>query len=387
MAAVDTHNPEWDHARLIGHMFARECGTEQVSLSQSIGRVLAAEVLALTDLPPAHTAMMDGFAVRGEGPWQIVGQVHAGQFAPNLEPGTALQVSTGAHIPALTDMVLQDENTTVTGETVTGTLRNPKRNNVREPGDEARAGDLIAPAGTYISPVVASLAASAGHDKVTVHQRPTVSVIVTGDELLSDGLSRPGAIRDSLTMQIPSWAEYIGATTSSVNRCLDDFDALLENVRSSTANVIVVTGGSAHGPRDFVRPVLNELGAQLLVDEVKSKPGHPAVLALLPSGQFVANLPGNPLAAAVSFMTIVEPVVLKMTGRAIPELKTAQLSEAITSDVTRVMPVTLDQGVATPTEFRGSAMLRGLAHADAFAVVSPGTDVMTARLLPLPWQH
>jgi molybdopterin molybdotransferase len=133
--------------------------------------------------------------------------------------------------------------------------------------------------------------------------------------------------------------------------------------------------------------VLTELGAQLLVDEVNSKPGHPAVLALLPSGQFVANLPGNPLAAAVSFMTIVEPVVLKMTGRALPELTTATLSEAITSDVTRIMPVTLDHGTATPTEFRSSAMLRGLAHADAFAVVSAGTDVMTARLLHLPWQH
>ena len=387
MATVDTHNPEWDHARLIGHIFARECGTEQVTLTQSIGRVLADDVVALTNLPPAHTAMMDGFAVRGEGPWHIVGEVHAGQYAETIEPGTALQVSTGAHIPAQTDMVLQEENCTVTDDTVTGNLRNSKRNNVREPGDEARAGDLVAPAGTYVSPVVASLAASAGHDDVTVYQRPTASVIVTGDELLSEGHSRPGAIRDSLTMQIPSWAEYIGAATESVNRCMDDFDALLASVRSSTANIIVITGGSAHGPRDFVRPVLTELGAQLLVDEVNSKPGHPAVLALLPSGQFVANLPGNPLAAAVSFMTIVEPVVLKMTGRALPELKTATLSEAVTSDVTRIMPVTLDHGTATPTEFRGSAMLRGLAHADAFAVVSAGTDVLTARLLNLPWQH
>ena len=386
MAAVDTHNPEWDDARLIAHMFAREQPTETVDLSASIGRILASDLTAKSDLPPAHTSMMDGYAVRGEGPWTIVGEVHAGGYTADIAPGQALRVSTGAHIPATTSMVIQEEAAAVVGGLVSGELFNPERNNVREPGDEARLGDLVATTGSRINPVIASLAASAGHDTVEVYLRPSVDVIVTGDELIPSGVSQPGAIRDSLSVQIPSWVEYIGATPGQSNRSKDSLEELLGFITGSHAQIIVITGGSAHGPRDFVRPALIELGAQLLVDEINSKPGHPAVLALLPSGQFVANLPGNPLAAAVTFTTLVHPLVLKMTGRELPNLGTINLSEPQMTKVTRIMPVTIVDTIATPTEFRGSAMLRGLAFADAFAVVSPGVNVTVARLLELPWR-
>lgn len=386
MAAVDTHNPEWDDARLIAHMFARVQAVESVPLTASIGRILASDLVALSDLPPAHTAMMDGYAVRGDGPWTISGEVHAGGYTSEIANGHALRVSTGAHIPATTDMVIQEEAAVVEGDRVTGDLRDPKRNNVREPGDEARVGDLVATAGTRINPVITSLAASAGHDHVDVFIQPRIDVIVTGDELIPAGVSQPGAIRDSLSVQIPSWIDFIGGITSSTQRSKDSLNELLSCIRAAAGEIIVITGGSAHGPRDFVRPALAELGAQLLVDEIHCKPGHPAVLALLPNGQFVANLPGNPLAAAVTFTTLVTSLVTKMTGREIPEMPTVTLNEPQSTNVTRIMPVTIADGIATPTEFRGSAMLRGLAFADAFAVVSAGTDVTTARILELPWR-
>lgn len=386
MAAVDTHNPEWDDARLIAHMFAKVAPIESVDISASIGRILASDVVAKSDLPPAHTSMMDGYAVRGSGPWTIVGEVHAGGYAADISEGQALRVSTGAHIPATTDMVIQEEAAVVEGGRVNGELRDPKRNNVREPGDEARRGDLVASSGSRINPVIASLAASAGHDSVEVFKRPAIDVIVTGDELIAFGVSQPGAIRDSLSVQIPAWVDYIGATTSGTHRSNDSLEEIHSIIAASTAQIIVITGGSAHGPRDFVRPVLSELGAQLLVDEINSKPGHPAVLALLPSGQFVANLPGNPLAAAVTFTTLVQPLVLKMTGRDLPALASITVSEPQTTNVTRIMPVTVTGNTATPTEFRGSAMLRGLAFADAFAIVSAGDNVSEARLLELPWR-
>ncbi len=383
---VDTHNPEWDDARLIAFTFARPMTSETVPLGDSIDRILANDLVSLSDLPPAHTAMMDGYAVRGEGPWTIVGDVHAGGFVATLENGQALRVSTGAHIPETCSMVIQEEAATLVGDRISGELRNPKRNNIREPGDEASIGDHVATAHTRITPVVASLAASVGHDALDVYVQPSVDVIVTGDELIAEGVSRPGAIRDSLSVQIPSWVAYIGAVTNAVHRSNDDLAELLGFIRNSPAHIIVITGGSAHGPRDFVRPALAELGAQLLVDEVNSRPGHPAVLALLPSGQFVANLPGNPLAAAVTFTSLVTPLVHKMTGRDLDTLPHIDLHEPVTSDVTRIMPVTIADGRATPTEYRGSAMLRGLAFADAFAVVSAGDNVTAARLLDLPWR-
>lgn len=383
MTWISSSNPNWDDARSLAYAHGEPLDTRSISLKLAIGYVLADDVHALSDLPPAHTAMMDGYAVRGQQPWTIVGEVHAGDHVTHIEDGTALLVSTGAHIPAETEMVIPSEDADELAGSVTGELRNPNRNNVRPPGDEAIAGDIVAQAGTRITPVVAGLIASAGHDTVEVYRRPIIDVLVTGSELISAGPSQPGSIRDSLSIQIPAWAEYLGCDIHRVQVLPDELGPIIEFLYSSKADIVITTGGTAHGPRDMIRPALLDLRGEYVIDQVQSKPGHPMLLAKIPDGPFVANLPGNPLAAVVGFMTMVSPLVESLTGRNLSTLDELSFDHDIDPDVTRIVPVNYINGEWTPTEFRGSAMLRGLAHAECFAVLAPYTSQV--RRLNLPW--
>jgi molybdopterin molybdotransferase len=304
-----------------------------------------------------------------------------------LDVGQALRVSTGAHIPPATTMVVPQEHAVVEDGIVVGMVAQSERNHIRPPGDEARSGERVLTAGRRVTPAVAAIAASCGYDEIEVYARPVVNVIVTGDELSDRGPSKPGTIRDSLSMQLPAWIEWSGGQVGSITRIHDSLGELLRTMDAARGHMLVITGGSAHGPRDFGRPALSELGAELIVDEVDCKPGHPTVLAGLPDGRVVANIPGNPLAACVAFMTVVDPALTALAGGPLRELRPAALNEPMTSTTTRVVPVTVEHGVATPTGFARPAMLRGLAAADAFAVVPPADEpTFECGLLPLPWQ-
>jgi molybdopterin molybdotransferase len=388
MVNGENHNVEWDDALALAHAAASVLGTETLELGFAIDRILAVDLIAEHDLPPAHTAMMDGYAVAGPGPWKIVGELHAGSFLPYLEAGSALKVSTGAHIPPHSLFVIPEELATLFEGDVASKKAFNAGQHIRPPGDEATAGELIASTGTLVTPAIAGLAASSGHDQVEVFQRPTIAVIVTGNELVGTGEIRPGQIRDSLTIQVTPWATYLGAEVKSSTRCDDDKDDLIKAISQSDANIIITTGGTAHGDYDFLRAALTDLNATYVIDEIHMRPGHPTILAKLPSGQFVAGLPGNPLAALVSFLTAVRPVIKAMSGQVLPEMNLAELDQAMPCDRTRVIPVSLSGGRAKPTEFRGSAMLRGLGNAGALAVIAPGENPAGSkvRLLQLPWR-
>lgn len=379
-------NPGWEDARRLAFGAAVAGTTSRRRLREAIGWTLAQDLTSKSDLPPAHTAMMDGYAVCGPAPWTVVGQIHAGSYSATIESGHALRVSTGAHIPAACEAVIPQEDALVEDGIVTGTARPQSRTHIRTPGDEAAVGELIVRSGVVVSPVVAGLAASGGYDDLEVVNKPLVDIAVTGDELIGQGVSRAGQIRDSLSDQVPSWVEWAGGTVGAVTRTHDSLTELVRILHSSAARLIIVTGGSAHGPRDFVRPALAEVRAELIVDEVDCRPGHPALLARIDTGQLVANLPGNPLAACASFMTLVDPALSRMAGRPLRATRGAQLAEPQSSPVTRLHPVTVRGHIVVPTEYRGSAMLRGLAFADALAVVPAGDAVTTCRTVPVPWQ-
>ena len=169
-------------------------------------------------------------------------------------------------------------------------------------------------------------------------------------------------------------------------RVADDAQALLAAVASSPADVVITTGGTARGPVDHVHPVLSELGARLLVDGVAVRPGHPMLLAqhggTRHHRRFVAGLPGNPLAAVAGFVTLVRPLLRRLSGLdgpgpGIPS-RFLPLGDAVRTHPTdtRLVPVSVTDAQATPLRFTGPAMLRGLALADGLAVVPPGGGVV-----------
>ncbi|MDG5801631.1 molybdopterin molybdotransferase MoeA [Streptomyces ossamyceticus] len=396
-AKKDAHHraTPWPEARAVAERAARSCGRRvplSVTVEDALGLVLAAPLTALTDLPSFDTSAMDGWAVAGPGPWAVREDgVLAGHAEPErLTDGEAVRIATGARVPLDTTAVLRSEHGRTDEQGRLHATRDMAHGqDIRPRGQECRSGDQLLPLGTLLTPAALGLAAAAGYDTLTVLPRPRVELLVLGDELLTEGLPREGLIRDALGPMLPSWLRALGAEVSAVRRLGDAADTLYEAVRSSSADLIVTTGGTAAGPVDHVHPTLRRIGAELLVDGVKVRPGHPMLLARTKENQHLVGLPGNPLAAVSGLFTLAEPLLRTLAGRAAPERYGMPLREAVHGHPydTRLIPVALRGDDAVPLHYNGPAMLRGIATADALAVVPPGgaRPGQELELLDLPW--
>ncbi|NUV94277.1 molybdopterin molybdotransferase MoeA [Streptomyces sp. KAI 90] len=388
----------WPQARAIaeraGRAAVRAARRDPVHapLDAALGLTLAAPLTALTDLPSFDTSAMDGWAVSGPAPWTVRDEgALAGHAEPDpLTDGEAVRIATGARVPAETTGVLRSEH----GRTDERGRLHPTREvvhgqDIRPRAQECRGGDHLLPVGTVVTPAVLGLAAAAGYDTLTAVPRPRVDVLVLGDELLTGGLPHDGLIRDALGPMLPPWLRALGADVRTVCRIGDDAGALHRAVTASDADLIVTTGGTAAGPVDHVHPVLERVGADLLVDGVKVRPGHPMLLARLKEDQHLVGLPGNPLAAVSGLLTLAEPLLRTLAARPAPEPYTLPLDDGVHGHPhdTRLVPVVLRGDRAAPLHYNGPAMLRGMAAADALAVVPPGgaRSGQETEVLDLPW--
>jgi molybdopterin molybdotransferase len=385
----------WPAARTTAERAARSAPRRapvSVSLDAALGLVLAAPVDALTDLPSFDTSAMDGWAVAGPGPWAVREErVLAGRAKPeSLTDGEAVRIATGARIPQDATAVLRSEHGRLDDKgRLHATREAAHGQDIRPRGQECRSGDQLLPAGVLVTPAVLGLAAAAGYDTLAAVPRPRVEVLVLGDELLTEGLPKEGLIRDALGPMLPPWLRALGAEVVAVRRLGDDAKALRKAITGSGADLIVTTGGTAAGPVDHVRPTLGRIGAQLLVDGVKVRPGHPMILARIKENQHLVGLPGNPLAAVSGLLTLAEPLLRVLAGRTAPEPYTLPLKDAVHGHPydTRLIPVVLRADRAVPLHYNGPAMLRGIAAAEALAVVPPGgaRPGQELELLDLPW--
>lgn len=333
---------------------------------------------ARSPLPPFDCSAMDGYAVRGPGPWRVTGQVLAGEVGGGeLTDGAAVEVATGAPVPTGCEGVVPYEAGVRVDDELTAPA--PLGRHVRRRGEEVPAWTALLPAGTRLSPAAAGLAAAVGTDTLSVAPRPRVAVLVTGSELVGVGVPDPGRVRDALTPLLPPTLVAAGASVSAVAVVRDDatlLGAALDRACAG-ADVVVVTGSTAAGPADVLRPVLAGLGAVCEVDGVACRPGHPMLLARLPGGVRVVGLPGNPLAALAGLVTLVVPLVAGLRGLPVPPLLPARLARPLRAHPrdTRLVPVRRRAGIALPTGHDGPAMLRGAALADGLALVRAGPDV------------
>ncbi|MFF7641624.1 molybdopterin-binding protein [Streptomyces canus] len=399
-ARPDAHHraTPWPEARATAARAARTVtrgarrAPVSVRLDDALGLTLAAPLDALTDLPSFDTSAMDGWVVAGPGPWAVRDEgVLAGHAEPApLTDGEAARIATGARVPPDTTAVLRSEH----GQTdEKGRLHATRTvvpgQDIRPRGQECRSGDQLLPPGTLVTPAVLGLAAAAGYDTLTAVPRPRVEVLVLGDELLTEGTPRDGLIRDALGPMLPPWLRALGAEVTAVRRLGDSAEALHKAVTKSQADVIVTTGGTAAGPVDHVHPILRRIGAELLVDGVKVRPGHPMLLARTKENQHLVGLPGNPLAAVSGLLTLAEPLLRTLAARPAPEPYTLPLRDEAHGHPydTRLVPVVLRGDSVVPLHYNGPAMLRGIAAADALAVVPPGgaRPGQEAELLDLPW--
>ncbi|MFC6161186.1 molybdopterin molybdotransferase MoeA [Kribbella jiaozuonensis] len=423
----------WDAARVLAHAAARPGAAVSRPLDAVDGCVLGTPLVSPGAVPPVDRAAMDGYAVRGAGPWRVNGHVTAGAADPGtLADGHATGIVTGAAVPSGTTSVVRSEDAVVNGDRLEGPAEDGRH--IRRAGEECQPGEQLLPAGVVVDPAVLGLAAAVGLNRLTVIPQPTVAALVTGDELVHRGPSGPGRVRDAIGPMLPglitragaqlvthagaqqvtrAGAQQVagagapevagagarliaggsvgqelraGAPPASVLHLPDSLDALTRALGETEADLILVSGSSAAGPADHLRPALVSLGAEFVVDGVACRPGHPQALARLADGRLVLGLPGNPFAALVAFLTLGVAAITRMRGVRLPELTHIAVPGGVPCHPTstRLVPVRLTAHGAVPIGHGGSAMLRGPAAADALAVVAPGpAEAIAARLLPL----
>lgn len=357
---------------------------------------MAVDLVALTDLPVADTSAMDGWAVAGSAPWRVVADLPAGRLLDHrLAEGECARIATGAVVPDGADAVLPVELSLLDPTGVhpcAPVAGSAPRTHIRLAGEEAEGGDVLLAADTIVTPTVMGLAAAAGHDTLLVTPPASVDAFVLGDELTDAGPPSRGRTRDALGPQLPGWLEAFGAAMPSIARLPDRLADLTAALANSRADLVITTGGTSVGPRDYVRAAVAAVGGHVVVDGVHVKPGHPMLLAALPGGRWLVGLPGNPLAACAALLTLVGPLLDGLHGRGPSPTLMVSLGTAEPGrpgDGHRLLPVRLDDhGWAVVLPSCGSAMLRGLAQATGLVVIPPpgaavGDEV---EFLPLPWQ-
>jgi molybdopterin molybdotransferase len=308
--------------RVLGRI-AAAVAAEVVPVTRALGRVLADDVRAPFDVPPADNSAVDGYAVgsadipgAGARTLEVVGDLAAGAvFAGALSPGQALRIMTGAPMPAGSDTVYPQENVERDGERVRiGPI--DKGVNVRLRGEDVEAGAIVIERGTVLRPQEIGLVTSLGIWQLGVHRRPRVALLSTGDEVAEPGTPRrPGQIYDANRFTLRGSIELAGAEVLDLGVVSDLRDELTARLREAAdmADLVVTSGGVSVGEYDLVKEVLAELGT---IDfwQVAMQPGRPLAFGAIGETTFF-GLPGNPVASLLAFMLFVRPALWKLAGR------------------------------------------------------------------------
>jgi molybdopterin molybdotransferase len=297
--------------------------------AQALGRVLAEDVRSPRTLPPADCSAMDGYAVRrvdclGAAPGTpielaVAFEVAAGQApAQEVGAGQAARIFTGAPLPGGADAVVRQEDTEAAAGRVLVRSEPRPRENVRDAGEDIRAGDLVLRAGDSVGPAAIGVLASLGRSLAAVHQRPRVAIVSGGDELVEpDGDVSGDRIVASNSYSLSAQCLEAGAEPVYLGIARDRPEDLERRLRAGlVADCLVTSAGVSVGDHDHVRPVLEKLGCRLEFWGVRMKPGYPLVFGRFDrdGGPLVFGLPGNPVSAMVTFEQFVRPALRKMMG-------------------------------------------------------------------------
>jgi molybdopterin molybdotransferase len=318
--------------RLLAERIAPVAEIERVKLHEAAGRVLAADVIATVDLPPFDNSAVDGFAVRhadlaraGETRLTVVDRVTAGHAAAQpVAAGQAIRIFTGAPMPAGADTVFMQEDVRVEAGSVIVPPGLKLGANRRRAGEDVQAGTVALPGGQRLAPQHVALAAALGRVDLEVRRRIRIALFSTGDEIVEPGTPRPQpALYDANRRLLAELAGRLGAAVTDLGILPDDPDALAQAIAAAASDhdVVLTSGGVSTGEADHVRTAVERVG-RLVFWRVAIKPGRPVAMGVIPapggSGAAFVGLPGNPVAAFVTFVRVVRPLLLRLSG-ALPE--------------------------------------------------------------------
>jgi molybdopterin molybdotransferase len=375
---------------------ARALPAETVALNVALGRVLAQDLPALRTQPPAAVSAMDGYAVRAADvagapvKLKLIGEVAAGHpFGGEIKSGETARIFTGGVMPTGTDTVVIQEVATRDGDTVDFQKSIAKGRNVRDQGIDFRQGQTLLHKGRRLTDRDLMLAAAMNYPTLSVHRRPKVAVLGTGDELVAPG-TKPssGEIVYSNGFALIALARGEGAEVSDLGIARDkieDLTAAIRRARDWGADVLLTSGGASVGEHDLVQRALKAEGLDLSFWRVALRPGRPMMHGKLGAMQ-VLGVPGNPVSSYVCAFLFLVPLIRKLSGRQDieHEFESARLGRDLPANDERAdyLRATLSSGpdgpIATPLPDQDSSLMAPLAKADCLLIRAPNAAVASS---------
>ncbi len=388
-------------ARELIHRFLEPVkGTARVPVRSSLGRVLAEDVISPVNVPSHRNSAMDGWAMRGadlaagEATLTEIGASFAGKpFAGNVGAGQCVRIMTGGVVPEGADTVVMQERASASGKSVKFAAGQKTGQNVRQAGEDLKAGSVAIRKGRIVRPAELGLIASLGIGEVAVYRPLRVAFFSTGDELKSIGtVLGEGEIYDSNRYTLHGMLTRLGCETLDMGVVRDD-PALLERAfreAAANADVVMTSGGVSVGEADFVKAMMAKLG-EVVFWKIAMKPGRPLAYGKIGGAHFF-GLPGNPVSVMVTFYQFVRDALLALSGvdpvepvPTFPARCTEKLKKAPgrTEFQRGVLARAADGSLAVrPTGDQGSGILKSMSEANCFIIlgdatgnVEPGTIV------------
>jgi molybdopterin molybdotransferase len=365
--------------------------SDVVPLGEALGRVLAQDLVAEMDVPRHANSAVDGYAFvhadllpDGETVLPVTGRAAAGHpLGRAIERGEAIRIFTGAPMPEGADTVMMQEDCLLSGDRVTMKPGLKKGANRRHAGEDVERGALALAAGKRLKPADLGLAAALGRDRLAVYQPLRVALLSTGDEVHEPGTPLPpGAIYDANRIMLASLLKGLGCRVTDLG-IRPDREAVLADTLADTAaqhDLIVTSGGVSTGEEDHVRAAIERLG-RLDFWRLAIKPGRPVALGQI-KGVPLIGLPGNPVAAALTFAIVGRPLILRLAGAAAesPALYRVRAAFAYKKRPGRreyVRASLMREGdVVTAHKYPkdGAGILSSIVNSDGFVVIDEAAD-------------
>ena len=383
---------------------------EEIEVNDVLNRTLATDITCDLDIPPFDRSAMDGYAIKAEDSFhasltnpkkiRLIGKIEIGEFSNlNLNKGEGIRISTGAPIPKGADAVIKIEDTEIENNLISLYISLPPGKNVAKKGEDIKKGTQVLTKGAELKAEQIALLASLGLDKVKVRIKPRVSIFSSGDELLEPGIPlKPGKIYNSNTPMISALVTIYGGQVVKGETVKDDKDIIKTKLIEATedSDIIIFTGGTSVGTKDYLPEILDETGT-VLIHGVAQRPGAPILIGIL-NKTLVFCLPGTPVAAYVSFLRITGPTIRKMLGCLILDPR-----HEIIAKISRDVPVSSlgylhylrvfieksqEKLIAKPVKLKGSGVISSLTFSDGIVEIPPHQeglkkgDLVKVKLFP-----
>lgn len=369
--------------------------TVQVPLSACYGRTLACNVISKVDVPGFDRASMDGFALKAKDTWgadevsprslKVTGIIHAGDTAGhNVEPGTAVEIATGAMMPAGANAVVMVEYTDMSGNLLQ--VRKPVSpgENVMHAGADVMMGELVLRSGTYLTSREISVLAAAGLKEVPVFKKPVVGILSTGNEIAPPGsVLLPGQIYDVNAYAVGAGVLENGGEPVYLGIVPDKPESFRQAIidAASKTDLVLTSGSTSAGASDMMSGTVGGVG-KVLVHGIKIKPGKPTIIGEAGGRPFI-GLPGYPSSALTIFNEVVAPMIRHMSGAPERERQkvSAKMAVRLQSEAGRevLQPVGLikaQDGLAAYPIEKGSGAVTSLLDADGYVEINENIHVV-----------